>query len=91
MLPDDLAETLRRTEALAVQSALAVCLALELFERFNGDVPPAAEPGLNDLRDQVQRVGEALGTVLQLIHIDDAYGDGSSVARPAPTGPRVLN
>ncbi len=89
MLPDDLTETLRRTEALAVQSALAVCLAFELFERFNGDVPAAAEPGLNDLRDQVQRIGEALGTVLQLIQIDDGRDGGSS--RPTPAAPRALN
>ncbi len=89
MLPDELAETLRRTEALAIQSGLALCLACELIERFNRGPSNANEPGLNDLRDQVHRVGEALGTVLELVHADDTNERLSAFRRSAANERRL--
>lgn len=90
MLPDELTETLRRTEALAIQSALALCLACELMERFNAGLPPEAEPAFNDLRDQVHRVGAALGTVLELVQVDD-LGEGRTIVRHDTPVHRRLN
>ena len=90
MLPDELTETLRRTEVLAIQSALALCLACELIERFNRSAANADEPGLNDLRDQVHRVSDALGTVLELVHADDS-DEGLSAFHRSATNERRLN
>ena len=90
MLPDELTETLRRTEVLAIQSALALCLACELIERFNRGPANADEPGLNDLRDQVHRVGDALGTVLELVRADDSDESLPAIRRSA-TNQRRLN
>jgi hypothetical protein len=84
MLPDELIETLKRTEALAIQSALALCLAHELMERFNRGEASAFEVGLSDLRARVRRVGEALGSVLERGHTED-------IDEPAQMKPRLLD
>ena len=70
MLPDEIAQTLRRTEALAVQSALALCLAYELMQRASA-APKQALPGLRDLHAHMQRVSETLATILE-------QGDGDA-------------
>jgi hypothetical protein len=90
MLPDELSETLKRTETLAIQSALALCLAYELMDRFNRGCVIASEPGLSDLRDRVRRVGEALGTVLERVHAEDV-DDNPSFIQPRPADARRLN
>ena len=64
MLPDEIAQTLRRTEALAVQSALALCPAHELMQRASA-APKQALPGLRDLHVQMQRVSETLAAILE--------------------------
>ena len=91
MLPDEMSETLKRTEALAVQSALALCLAFELMDRCKSRLPKEAESGYGDIREQVRRVGEALETVLQIAHADDDLGDGLRRVRSAPSLHRRLN
>ena len=79
MLPDEIAQTLRRTEALAVQSALALCLAYELMQRASA-APKQALPGLRDLHAHMQRVSETLAAILE-----QADGDlDPPVHRPEP-------
>jgi hypothetical protein len=90
MLPDELSETLKRTEALAVQSALALCLAYELMERCRRSGASAEEQGLRELRDRVHRVGEALGTVLEHAHAKD-FDEEPGFARPSSVDGRRLN
>ena len=75
MLPDEIAQTLRRTEALAVQSAVALCLAYELMQRASAS-PKTALPGLRDLQAQVQRVSETLAAILE-------QGDGEFDGPPS--------
>jgi hypothetical protein len=91
MLPDEMSETLKRTEALAVQSALALCLAFELMERCKSRLPKEADNGFGDIRDQVRRVGEALETVLQIAHADEELGEGLRLVQRAPSLHRRLN
>ena len=74
MLPDEIAQTLRRTEALAVQSALALCLAYELMQRASAS-PKKALPGLRDLHAHVRRVSETLAEIL-----DHTEGDFDAAA-----------
>lgn len=76
MLPDEIQETLRRTEALAVQSAFALCLAYELMQRASHS-PKKALPGLRDLHAHMSRVSATLADILEA----EACDTGGSDAR----------
>ena len=64
MLPlDEVREVLERTERLAVRSAFALCLAFELMQR-SGAKPDQVVSELDALRNEVDRVSEALSEIL---------------------------
>jgi hypothetical protein len=88
MLPDEIQERLRRTEALAVQSAFALCLAYELMQRA-AHAPQKALPGLANLHAHMQRVSATLADILE------AGGESGSAPLEAHAGgagaSRLLN